>query len=432
MTARISRFWYKRTHSRSTKRKNIFKGKVDSRLVRTVLVIVFSLVFFSPIIFVVYPNIKGFYSIKFSREIGDRSEREEVWKGERRINVLLIGLDRKNEDIAFVDSLSVLALDPEKKTLGIFVVDPDIEVYIASENKQSSLKKLYNWGRLREEPVCLDLMVDAVESLLSVRIDRYLSIDKEDFQTLLAVYGKVEVEVVEELRDEDIRNEKGIFEIEKGKHRVDEEDFMSIVMADTQGRDTKHAHQFSAIKGLVLSLDEIDKLYEVKNASEEISRSVRSNFEPGEFRRLIWLLREVSFDRVKAGYTKETSSYMSEGGRKIPMIERIDEDVTKIFFNVEVQREQARIELLNGTAVPGIGTKKARWISNVGAKVINVGNSRDHYSETIVYTKEPVKYIETIKELENIFGTKIVLIENVFPYRHTGDIVVVIGDNGIN
>ncbi len=145
----------------------------------------------------------------------------------------------------------------------------------------------------------------------------------------------------------------------------------------------------------------------------------------------MFTLRAVSFDNVKTGYTKEASVVADENGLILPILERIDLDISEVLFNVDVQKEQARVEVFNGTSYPGFATKKARVIANTGAKVINVGNSRDLYEKTTIYVSDPENYVNTINEINNLFDFEPELIEEEFPYRHTGDIVFVIGNDAV-
>jgi len=429
IAAKVKRFLAKRKISKQKRIINL--PKVTSSSAKVAIFLAISLVVIVPLVLVIYPNLRGFYSIKFEKEAGDNSEITKEWKGEKRLNLLLIGLDRNSEEYAFVDALAVLSINPEKKELGVFTINPNIEVYLPDDRKTYSFKKIYNAGKLREKPESLDILVDSVEELISVRIDRYMSVDAEDLESIINVYGDITTEVGFSIKDEDIKSGKDEFSIAAGKNRLDGFELLALASADALGSDNKLTNQQEIIKGLVLSLDEIDKLYEIKNVSEELSAKVRSNLTGSEFRRLIWLLKQIPFDGIKLGETKESSVVAGTDGSLIPIMERIDNDVSEVFFNVDVQREQARVEVLNGTSKGGLGSRKARWVSNAGAKVINVGNSRDPYLLTTVYTTEPAKYVNTLKEIEDIFGVKIVLVEGDFPYRHTGDIVVVIGENSL-
>ena len=384
-----------------------------------------------PNYFITFPLVRSFYTIKFEGELGDSRNQEREWKGERRINVLLIGLDRKTEEFAFVDSLTVLVLDPEKKTLGIFGVNTEFEVFVPTLGKSTQLKKLYNLGQLEEERNSLDLIIGGTQSLLSINIDRYFSTDEDGFLEIMDSFGSIPVDVTSDIEETDIIKDNDIFALKEGSRNLKSEDFLSFLRSDSLGGELRLVHQNSGVEGIVDRLDNLDIILNLNSITDSLIANVRSDFQEAEFRRFAWSLRGLSFDDIKTGYTRLSSGSKKEEGGFLPIFERIDKDVSEIFFNIEVQREQARIEVLNGTATAGLGTSKGRWISNVGAKVINIGNSRDPFEITTVYVDDLERYRETISELENIFNGGLVVLEEKFPYRHTGDVVVVIGEDAV-
>jgi anionic cell wall polymer biosynthesis LytR-Cps2A-Psr (LCP) family protein len=419
--------------NRTKDKKKIKKAefRLSEGIIRIVVVSATVILLVLPNYFLTYPVIKAFYSLDFEKEVGDHRVIEQEWKGERRINILIVGLDSKTEEFAFIDSLAVLVIDPIDKSLGIFAINPSYQVYFKSIDRTVELRKAYNIGRLEEEPVSMDLILEGVESLVSVSIDRYITLDEEGFLDLMGNTSGVSVEVVQTISDEDIKVDGKVYSLLKGRRNLDAEEFLGLMSADSLGADVKLRHQADGIESLISDFDSFDNLLSLNSFIDSAVTNIKSNISRSEFRRLIWVLRSVSFDSVKTGYTKSSSSVPQEDGTLIPIIERIDKDVSEIFFNFEVQKEQARIEVLNGTEVSGLGTLIARWISNTGGKVINVSNSREKYTQTTIYVENLEQYGNTILEIKSVFKGKAVVLEESFPYRHTGDIVIVIGQDFI-
>jgi hypothetical protein len=110
-----------------------------------------------------------------------------------------------------------------------------------------------------------------------------------------------------------------------------------------------------------------------------------------------------------------------------PDIEVIDKDINNIFFDLEVFKEQARIEVLNASGIRGLATNRSRWVKNIGGRVIQVGNSFEPSDITKIYVKEIEKYPITITELTRFLGEDTQIITKEYPNRHVGDIVIILG-----
>lgn len=55
--------------------------------------------------------------------------------------------------------------------------------------------------------------------------------------------------------------------------------------------------------------------------------------------------------------------------------DRLDKTLEGVFSEAEILKENISISVLNGTSQTGIGSKVARIISNMGGRVVNIGNS---------------------------------------------------------
>ncbi len=426
---KVQRFWFKRSRDKSTK-KISFSPKLSPRTISYLIFVLLILVVAVPAFFLGNSFIKGFYGIEFHKEIGDNRVHETEWKEDRRINVLLIGLDRKQEDIAFVDYLTILVIDPQEKTAGIFNIDTNTTVYVPTTKTRLALKKLYNAGNDHDKPQSLDLIVKGVEDLTASSIDRYLVVDEDGLGKIFTDFGSISVKSPSDFTEKDISTANGFFEIKKGENKLNDQNVVNFLSADEGGEDQRLKRQNDVLTQMVLSLDKLDLLLNLPYVSDSVKENVKSDFTKAEFRSFLWQLRAVPSDKIRTGYTKQNSLVVLND-EKEPILERIDSDLSEVFFNIEVQKEQSRVEVLNGTSTAGIATKRARNIANTGAKVISVSNSRDLFDKTTIYTSDPQKYKNTIKEINNFFEEKPVLKEEDFPYRHTGDVVLVIGKDSI-
>ena len=111
--------------------------------------------------------------------------------------------------------------------------------------------------------------------------------------------------------------------------------------------------------------------------------------------------------------------------------DKFDKFVASIFENQEIVREQARIEVCNGTGIGGLASKYARRIKNFGGDVIRVSNKSGDYERTIIFTPDISKFSKTISRLEIVFPDA-QIVEDYPPFTVTGDITILLAEDAID
>jgi calcineurin-like phosphoesterase len=107
--------------------------------------------------------------------------------------------------------------------------------------------------------------------------------------------------------------------------------------------------------------------------------------------------------------------------------DRLDTDISSILFNIDIFKEHAEIEVFNASNTTGLASNRARWIQNLGANVVKIGNADHVQDEVDLYCVNPDQYPETIRELRKIFSSNVTLIQEKYYNRQIGDIVIVMG-----
>jgi hypothetical protein len=150
---------------------------------------------------------------------------------------------------------------------------------------------------------------------------------------------------------------------------------------------------------------------------------------------LIWVVYKLMrFKEVKTSYSRLSSLRRVETERAIeyyPILDQLDQDIKKVFIDERVGKEQARVEVFNSTSVKGLASSKARWLRNIGVDVIRVGDSATNLEKTTIYTREEGVYTYTIDAIKRSFNEDVEVMEGELPNLvSTGDVIVVLGENG--
>lgn len=123
------------------------------------------------------------------------------WSGRDRLNVLVLGIDRRAEDPTTLntDTLIVLSLDPVGNTAAMLSIPRDTLVTIPGRGRDK-VNAAYAYGG---EDGGADLARRTVEDLLDIPIHSYALIDFDAFTQIVDAFGGVLVDVRRPLRDEE-------------------------------------------------------------------------------------------------------------------------------------------------------------------------------------------------------------------------------------
>ena len=91
-----------------------------------------------------------------------------------------------------------------------------------------------------------------------------------------------------------------------------------------------------------------------------------------------------------------------------------------------MDREQARIEIFNGTDVDGWGGRYERWVKHLGGEVIRVKNAPQQRDGTVIYVTDQEEYAYTVSRISSLWEN-VELVEGRPDFITTGDIIVLLG-----
>lgn len=400
-----------------------FNTKLIALSVGSVLIVLIFYVF-------VFPLLQIVLEFRLQEDPTASELQKTAWNGSDRLIILGIGLDEAATGHKFVDGLNLFVVEPDTSRLGIFAIDPDLNVFVPSLNSRVNLRTLYNSKAAKGKEVTV--MVKAVENLLAIRVDRYLISDKEGFTRIVDNFGSLPVTLTKSLSDDDVKGGQGeVLSWNQGEVGVRPSELVQFMSVDSDSKDNKLKRHTNIFSEIIKNNDTFANFLNLNSIAVSFQENVRTNISNQEALSLLRSLMGIRSDQIRTAYTKSSSSiYRSTSGvykSYDPVYESIDKDLSSILYDLDIAKERARIEVLNGSGKNGMAGSKARWISNTGARVIKVGNNRDLAETTQIFIPEKSKYSRTLKEIQRIFNNKVQIFEQEFKDRHLGDIVIVIG-----
>jgi len=306
----------------------------------------------------------------------------------------------------------------------------DLNIFSQSAGKVVNIRTVYNLREAKGKEA--RVLIEAVENLLAVRIDRYLITDTTAFAELSGALQPISLKLDSNVYDKDLAKRfDGVEGWKAGTTEVEAKLIPAFAAADVNGRNDQLNRQTAIIAEMIKSMDSFQNLLNFPAFFEKITANVRTDLTKKDAFFIAGALWGIRSDQFKSGYTKMSSmvkvSNFGVYGRYEPAFDGIDKDLASILYDFDIAREQSRVEVLNGSGVRGLATSRSRWITNTGGRVVFFGNSLETEEKTKIFVSEPEKYPYTLKELERIFNGKVEYPGYDYVHKHIGEIVVVIG-----
>lgn len=386
--------------------------------------------------------------------VGAATDAPSVAIGLRRFTVLLLGVDqRPGETGPFrTDTIIVLSFDPVRKTAAMLSIPRDVYIEIPGY-KPDRINSANYLGDLDNYPGGGGpaLAVKAVERLTGVRIDRYVLINFQAFNTVIDAIGSIEVCPAERIFDDTYPATEGYgfitVEFQPGCQALETTRLLQYARVrhnagDDFGRAQRQQEVIRAVQKKVLSVGGVSAL--IGKAPEiwtALKDNIRTNLTYDEIMQLAQAAQGVT---VKSGVLKISQNNNDgellpgtlENGDQVltPIYDKVSRTVLNLFdagrggpTNDKAQSEGAVLSVLNGAGVDGLARRTADGLIEQGFVIANVANADAPGSygktEIRVYTGK-MATARYLAEVLGVDGTSIVEATD----GPTGiDIVVIVG-----
>jgi LCP family protein required for cell wall assembly len=358
----------------------------------------------------------GFVNPEPGTPAPDLTRPDLTWKGKERVNILVMGIDRRpGEEGAFrTDTMLVLTLDPVSKTGGMLSIPRDLWVPIPGYGV-GRINTAHVLGEIDEYPGGGPaLAVKTVENNLGVPIHFYARIDFNAFVELVNRIGGIDIYVEEKIDDpaypsHDPADPYGYdpLEIEVGQQHFDGE--MALKYARTRhsaGGDFDRAkRQQKVLKAVFTKVTRLDMVPTLIAQAPQmwslLQDSVATDLTLDQMIALARLAAQVDPDEIQFAVIDEkyTMFYETDDGKQVLILlrEKMRELRDDIFAPEEVSAEEeidsgsrldeegATIAVLNGTLKTGLAADVTERLRKEGLTVAHTGNAdRQDIAESLV------------------------------------------------
>ncbi|HWO93369.1 MAG TPA: LCP family protein [Dehalococcoidia bacterium] len=307
---------------------------------------------------------------------------------EDRINLLLIGLDRRpgeqaEKDAYRSDTIVVLSIHPEQKKASMISFPRDLWVQIPEgdgEVSEGRINEAYYRGQYYDyEGGGPGLVADTLTHNFGIAVDRYVVLEFEDFVELIDALGGIDIEIPDHVAylysTDEVPGHERWFEVGPGRHHFSGDDALAYARyredSDLYRIQRQQRVIFAAIDR-ALSLGMLSRAPELWDKYQDAVDTDISAFQvPG----YAALLKGISSDQI-ASYSLGDAvlGFTTAGGASVLRLlpDQAAPILGRAFRPPEVDQENARIALLNATGEPGLAHEFELYLQIQGIEPANM------------------------------------------------------------
>ncbi|MCP3031504.1 LCP family protein [Halobacillus sp. A1] len=263
----------------------------------------------------VFNDVRSTVNSELHEEIDaiDSEAAKEKLNNKNPLNILLLGVDERENDRGRSDTMIVMTLDPNNEKMQMVSIPRDTEAEIIGDGRVTRMNHSYAYGGS-------NMTVDTIENFLDIEIDYYARVNMEGLSQLVDSVGGITVNNTRAFQYDG-------YQFPEGKVQLSGEEALAFVRMrkeDPQGDAGRNERQRQVIQGVINKGASLNIVNQVGDIMEVLGNNVSTNMEFSDMRRLATNYR---------GAQKETSTYQMSGSSKTSsgmyLIEMSQEEIEK-------------------------------------------------------------------------------------------------------
>jgi anionic cell wall polymer biosynthesis LytR-Cps2A-Psr (LCP) family protein len=328
-------------------------------------------------------------------------------------------LTRKQNDDIYIELASILSQNIEKGNLTIYSMHPYL--LLSQDENIITINNLFNNVDFRD----INLVTKQIEEFTGIRIDRYMLLDQDYLKTIINDWSIDQVTTDDFTYHSDlVKKDTRIWGDKLIQYVLDE----NIKFDEDKVLERRH----ELLKNILLKFKNSLFIYQLFWNSESILSNIKTNLTKDEFIDVIlgFNSMDLPFNDDILGVNQrdryKTTSYQVIYPNTVEVVKSINLN----FNSIDLQKEQARIEIFNTTQTLGLADKVRKRIENLGSKVIKTGNLPTE-KETVLYIpKGDVSlFVNNINVIQRTLRGKLRVQVGSYEGNYSGDMILVLGED---
>lgn len=265
------------------------------------------------ILVVILVAVAGIIAAKNSRERQFYDNGMET--SSRVMHVMILGVDRREDDVGRSDTMMVTAVDMDQKKAALLSVPRDTRVKIDGYDYEK-INHAYAYGGHK-------LSQNAIENLLGVSIDHYILIDTKAFERIIDAIGGIDINVEKRMYYEDPWDDNGglVIDLYPGEQHLDGKKAIQYVRyRDGEGDIGRIGRQQHFIKAVLAKVISPEMLPRLPKLVEEVSSAIKTDMSLAELLEFANTMKSVHDNGLTAQMVPGQPAYIDDVSYWIPDI----------------------------------------------------------------------------------------------------------------
>ena len=376
---------------------------------------------------------------------GKTKEAGSIVSPENKVNIMVMGVDSRSDDVGRSDTLFVMTVDMKTKEVAMLSIPRDTRVKIPG-NGWDKINAAYAYGGEK-------LSQQAVESLLGIKIDHHIVINVAGFKKIIDAMGGVTIDVEKRMYYNDPYDDDGglVIDLRPGVQHMDGRTAIQYVRyRDEEGDIGRVDRQQKFLKAVLSEVATPSVITKIPAIIREVSSVVKTDMSTTEMLSLAKILNDASKNGLKTDMVPGKPAYIDDISYWLPDLVALRRHVAQTLgvaiedkYLAVTQREateyetslpkemkiidkpkpvqvpktttvpdkpkiedrtgsnssdasksttkntssgKVRVEIVNASGAPEAGEKIASMLRGQGIDVTNVTNVTNTYKNTVVVT----------------------------------------------
>ena len=382
-------------------------------------------------------------------------------EGDGRINVLLLGRGGGSHDAPdLTDTIILASIDPVNHTATLLSVPRDLWVNVEGAGKMKinatwSAGKYKHLGKVTSDNsnseatlAGFNLLNQTVEGVVGVPIHYNILIDFEAFKQAIDTVGGISLNVPEKLVDPTIAWENGRNPViaEAGTQTFDGQRALlysrSRATSNDFARSQRQRAVLLALKDQVQTLGTLTNPTKLASLGNAFGNNVQTDLNMNDAARFAGIVKEIKNSTVNSiGLADAPNSFLvtaaiNDQSVVQPKAGLFDYTAIQTFVRSQLKdpyiiKEQAKLEIYNGTTIEGLASTQAEILKSYGYTVTGTANAPTKgYNQTIIVDLSKGKSKFTKQYLEQRYGvTAITKLPDAAILPNGADFVIIVGND---
>ena len=348
-------------------------------------------------------------------------------EGDGRVNILVLGIGGQGHEAPnLTDTMMVVSIDPKTKDAAMLSIPRDLYVKIPATSKTGTQYGKINAANVYGGP---QLSARVVSNVIGVPIHYYVMLDFAGFKQAIDAVGGIDINVPTAINDPSYPcdNGKGYcpFRMAAGKQHMNGATALRYSRSRKSTSDFDRAARqqlvIAALREKALKLSTLTNPVKLTALLDTLGGHIKTDIQPAELSKIAALAKDIDPGKTptKVLDTESKDSLLVGGTNiidgagyiEVPKLGNfayrdIQDMVKNIFADHYLVEENARLEVLNGSGIPGAAGNVVKSLQSAHYNVGDPLNAPDPYTKTVIYDYTGGKKPYTINYLQQRFKVK--------------------------